>query len=116
MDLSPQIASRSEALETAPKYTPAIIAKADLLFELARYTDLNGFLADVLPELEDAEPAIRADLRRRLASVYEKLERPDEAYQVLLEADRLHRGDVLIKLSLGENRYRARRWRDTAVA
>ncbi|MBT8493618.1 MAG: tetratricopeptide repeat protein [Deltaproteobacteria bacterium] len=105
----------AEALEAAPKYTRAIIAKADLLFELERYADLNGFLAEVLPELEDAEPAIRADLRRRLASVYEKIERPDEAYQVLLEADRLHRGDVLIKLALGENRYRARRWREAAL-
>jgi len=104
-----------EALAVVPTHSPAIIAKSDLLFELEQFERLEAFLGEVLPKLEDAEPAIRAALRRRLASVLDRVGRADEAYQVLLEADRLHRGDVLIKLALGENRYRARRWREAAL-
>jgi len=106
-----------EALAVVPTHSPAIIAKSDLLFELERFQQLEDFLGAVLPKLEEegADPAIRAALRRRLASVLDRVGRADEAYQVLLEADRLHRGDVLIKLALGENRYRARRWREAAL-
>src|SRR6185295_18859498 len=33
----------------------------------------------------------------------------------LVTADRMHRGHLLIKLALGENRYKARRWREAAL-
>ena len=33
----------------------------------------------------------------------------------LVAGDRLHRGHLLIKLALGENRYKARRWREAAL-
>src|SRR5689334_12483585 len=54
-------------------------------------------------------------LRRRLANAHEKLGRDEDAYQTLVAADRLHRGHLLIKLALGENRYKARRWREAAL-
>src|SRR5205807_1517579 len=56
-----------------------------------------------------------ADLHRRLATAHEKLGRDEAAYQTLVAADRLHRGHLLIKLALGENRYKARRWREAAL-
>ncbi|MEP6863980.1 MAG: hypothetical protein ABJE66_25355, partial [Deltaproteobacteria bacterium] len=56
-----------------------------------------------------------ADLHRRLATAHEKLGRDEEAYQTLVAADRLHRGHLLIKLAIGENRYKARRWREAAL-
>jgi len=46
---------------------------------------------------------------------HEKLGRDEDAYQTLVAADRLHRGHLLIKLALGENRYKARRWREAAL-
>ncbi|MBZ0235457.1 MAG: hypothetical protein K8M05_24220, partial [Deltaproteobacteria bacterium] len=62
-----------------------------------------------------ATPPVTAELHRRLAQAYEKLGRDDDAYETLLTADRLHRGHLLIKLALGENRYKARRWREAAL-
>jgi tetratricopeptide (TPR) repeat protein len=105
----------AEALRLLPAHLPAVIARADLLHETGRHGELETFLQDTLPRLADAPPAARADLYRRLAGAFEKLGRDDEAYQTLLEAERLHRGDLLIKLALGENRYRARRWREAAL-
>ena len=104
-----------EALTTAPDDLPAILAMADLYTEGERFAELEKFVGDVLPALEDAPAAARAELRRRLALALEKLGREDQAYQTLLAADRMNRGNLLIKLGLGENRYRARRWREAAL-
>ena len=65
--------------------------------------------------LAAAPAALVADLHRRLATAHEKLGRDEDAYQTLVAADRLHRGHLLIKLALGENRYKARRWREAAL-
>jgi len=103
------------ALSVAPTHLPAIMGKADLLGDLNRHTELEVFLQNTIPELADAAPDTRAELDRRLALAYEALGRDDDAYQTLLEADRLHRKNLLVKLALGENRYRARRWREAAL-
>lgn len=104
-----------EALATHPTYLPAVIAYADLLASSERWDDASTFLLAANERLEEAPKAARAELQRRLAKTYEKLGREDDAYQILLEADRLHRHDLAIKLALGENRYRARRWREAAL-
>ncbi|MCG8419243.1 MAG: hypothetical protein MJE77_15015 [Proteobacteria bacterium] len=104
-----------EALEAAPNHLPAIIARADLLSELDRFEALAAFLSQALPRASEAPTAILAELHRRLAIAYERLGRDDDAYQTLLSADQLHRGHLLVKLALGENRYRARRWREAAL-
>ena len=54
-------------------------------------------------------------LYQRLAEVHEKLGKLDEAYRQLLEADRMGPGQLLTKLSLGENRFRAGKWREAAL-
>jgi tetratricopeptide (TPR) repeat protein len=104
-----------EALAADPTHLPAIIARADLLGEAQRYEDLEGFLREALPRLENAPAETLAELNRRLAVACEHLGRDDEAYQILLAADKLHRGHLLVKLALGENRYRAKRWREAAL-
>jgi tetratricopeptide (TPR) repeat protein len=104
-----------EALAADPTHLPAIIARADLLGEAERYEDLEAFLRDALPLLESAPAETLAELNRRLAVACEHLGRDDEAYQILLAADKLHRGHLLVKLALGENRYRAKRWREAAL-
>ena len=53
---------------------------------------------------------------QRLAEVHEKLGKLDEAYRQLLEADKMGPGQLLTKLSLGENRFRAGKWREAAPA
>ncbi|MCP4447344.1 MAG: tetratricopeptide repeat protein [Myxococcales bacterium] len=69
----------------------------------------------ILPRIKDVDADTRAELMLRLASAFDGLERPDDAYQTLIGADRLHRGNLLVKLALGEYRYRARRWREAAL-
>ncbi len=104
-----------EALEADPAHLPAIIARADFLGQAERYEDLEAFLRETLPRLESAPAETLAELNRRLAVACEHLGRDDEAYQILLAADKLHRGHLLVKLALGENRYRAKRWREAAL-
>jgi len=121
-----------EALGCAPDHIPAIIALADFYADAGRWNDLEAFLEEVLGHRADADgedasatatpsvlsaapAALIADLHRRLAHAHEKLGRDEDAYQTLVAADRLHRGHLLIKLALGENRYKARRWREAAL-
>ena len=47
--------------------------------------------------------------------MHEKLGKLDEAYRQLVEADRMSPGQLLTKLSLGENRFRAGKWREAAL-
>ncbi|HEU4615599.1 MAG TPA: hypothetical protein VFS15_26070, partial [Kofleriaceae bacterium] len=106
-----------EALGTVPDHIPAIVALADFYADASRWSDLEAFLREILDgtTLTAAPGALIADLHRRLATAQEKLGRDEDAYQTLTTADRMHRGHLLIKLALGENRYKARRWRESAL-
>jgi tetratricopeptide (TPR) repeat protein len=106
-----------EALGCVPDHLPAIVALADFYADAERWTELESFLRENLDNnvLTNAPAALIADLHRRLANAHEKLGRDEDAYQTLVAADRLHRGHLLIKLALGENRYKARRWREAAL-
>jgi Tfp pilus assembly protein PilF/SAM-dependent methyltransferase len=106
-----------EALGTVPDHIPAIVALADFYADAERWNDLEAFMREILDgtTLASAPGALVADLHRRLATAHEKLGRDEEAYQTLVAADRLHRGHLLIKLAIGENRYKARRWREAAL-
>ncbi|MCA9679036.1 MAG: hypothetical protein KC464_28655, partial [Myxococcales bacterium] len=109
----------AEALAASPRHVAAMIALADLYGDAGRWDELVTFLKDQLEDpaaaIGEAPPAVAAELHRRLAAGYEKLGRDEDAYQTLLAADRLHRGHLLIKLALGENRYKARRWREASL-
>src|SRR6185369_1280857 len=106
-----------EALGCVPDHLPAIVALADFYADAERWNDLEAFLREVLggDMLAPAPAALIADLHRRLANAHEKLGRDEDAYQTLVAADRLNRGHLLIKLALGENRYKARRWREATL-
>ena len=106
-----------EALGCVPDHLPAIVALADFYADADRWNDLEAFLREVLDGalLAAAPAALIADLHRRLAGAHEKLGRDEDAYQTLVAADRMHRGHLLIKLALGENRYKARRWREATL-
>jgi tetratricopeptide (TPR) repeat protein len=106
-----------EALGCVPDHIPAIVALADFYADAERWSDLEAFLREVVGGtlLSAAPAALIADLHRRRAHAHEKLGRDEDAYQTLVAADRLHRGHLLIKLALGENRYKARRWREAAL-
>ena len=105
----------TEALDTSPDHLPAIMALTDLLRTTERLEELCEYLTAELSVLTTAPKPAQAELHRRLALASEQLGKPDAAYQTLLAADRLDRGNLLVKLALGENRYRARRWREAAL-
>ena len=104
-----------EALEVAPDHLPAVLALADLMAERKAWDNLIDFIDEVAERLSDKPAEARAELLRRKAFAFEQLGGADEAYQTLLEADKLQRNNLLVKLALGENRYRARRWREAAL-
>ena len=106
-----------EALAAIPDHVPAIVSLADFYADAARWSDLEAFLRESLDGtlLAAAPTSLVADMHRRLATAHEKLGRDEDAYQTLVAADRLHRGHLMIKLALGENRYKARRWREAAL-
>lgn len=106
----------TEAIAADPGHAPAIIALADLYGDGERWAEIEALLRDVLAHgVPGATAAVTAELHRRLAFALERLGQDDAAHEVLLAADRLHRGHILVKLALGENRYRARRWREAAL-
>jgi Tfp pilus assembly protein PilF len=105
-----------EAIDADPGHLSAIVALLDLRGDAGRWADVENFLRGRLADgVPGASPAVHAELNRRLADAQERLGDEEQAYQTLLTADRLHRGHALIKLALGENRFRARRWREAAL-
>ncbi len=102
-----------EALELAPDHLPAVITMADIYYKEQMWEQAERRLNQALRRGKGQGPET-ARLYHRLAEVYEKLGRLDEGYKQLVEADRVTPGQLLIRLSLGENRFHAKRWREAS--
>ena len=103
-----------EALALVPNHLPAILAVADIHYKEGQWEHAEKSLTEAVRRLR-SQPQQAAKLFQRLAEVHEKLGKLDEAYRQLVEADRMGPGQLLTKLSLGENRFRAGRWREAAL-
>jgi tetratricopeptide (TPR) repeat protein len=103
-----------EALTLVPNHLPAILAVADIHYKEGQWEQAEKRLSEALRRLR-SQPQQAVKLFQRLAEVHEKLGKLDEAYRQLVEADRMGPGQLLTKLSLGENRFRAGRWREAAM-
>jgi tetratricopeptide (TPR) repeat protein len=103
-----------EALALAPDHLPAVLAIADIYYKEGQWELAEKRLTEAVRKLR-AQPQQAARLYARLAEVHEKLGKLDEAYRQLVEADRMNGGQLLTKLSLGENRFRAGKWREAAL-
>jgi tetratricopeptide (TPR) repeat protein len=103
-----------EALALVPNHLPAILAVADIHYKEGQWELAEKRLTEAVRRLR-SQPQQAAKLFQRLAEVHEKLGKLDEAYRQLVEADRMGPGQLLTKLSLGENRFRAGRWREAAL-
>jgi tetratricopeptide (TPR) repeat protein len=104
-----------EALTLVPDHLPAILEIADIYYKEGQWEQAEKRLSEAVRRLRNQQPQQAAKLLQRLAEVHEKLGKLDEAYRQLVEADRMGPGQLLTKLSLGENRFRAGRWRDAAL-
>jgi tetratricopeptide (TPR) repeat protein len=102
-----------EALAAHPGYPPAIQGLADLSAQTGAWDEVEALLRDAALR-EGVPPQVQAQFHRRLADAADQQGRLDDAYQALLEADRLTPGDLHTRLLLGENRYRAHRYREAA--
>lgn len=102
-----------EAVAARPGYPPAIQGLADLAAQAGAWDEVEALLRDAASR-EGVPPQVAAQFHRRLADAAEQQGRLDDAYQALLEADRLTPGDLHTRLCLGENRYRAHRYREAA--
>ena len=97
-----------------PDHLPAILAIADIHYKEGQWELAEKRLTEAARRLRN-QPQQAAKLFQRLAEVHEKLGKLDEAYRQLVEADRMGPGQLLTKLSLGENRFRAGRWREASM-
>jgi tetratricopeptide (TPR) repeat protein len=103
-----------EALTLVPEHLPGILAIADIYYKEGQWEQAEKRLTEAVRRLRN-QPQQAAKLLQRLAEVHEKLGKLDEAYRQLVDADRMGPGQLLTKLSLGENRFRAGRWREAAL-
>jgi tetratricopeptide (TPR) repeat protein len=103
-----------EALSLMPDHLPAILAIADIYYKEGQWELAEKRLTEAVRRLRH-QPQQAARLFQRLAEVHEKTGKLDEAYKQLIEADKMGPGQLLTKLSLGENRFRAGKWREAAL-
>lgn len=103
-----------EALVLAPDHLPAVLAIADIYYKEGQWELAEKRLTEAVRKLR-TQPEQAARLYQRLAEVHEKLGKLEEAYRQLTEADRMNGGQLLTKLALGENRFRAGKWREAAL-
>ncbi|HVV49665.1 MAG TPA: tetratricopeptide repeat protein, partial [Polyangia bacterium] len=103
-----------EALSLVPDHLPAILEIADIYYKEGQWEQAEKRLSEAVRRLRN-QPQQAAKLFQRLAEVHEKTGKLDEAYRQLIEADKMGPGQLLTKLSMGENRFRAGKWREAAM-
>lgn len=101
------------ALALDRDHVPAVIALADLYYNAERWEEAKSLMEDALQRLE-GHPRLAAKLGYRLAGLYQARGEENEAYKFLREIDRRNPNQFALKLALGENRFRVRRWREAA--
>ena len=99
-----------QALELEEDYIPALDALSLLMRDQGQLDSARLLLEDALTRL-DRSPQT-GQLSYRLGMIYQQLERPDEAHTFLLEAHRRNPDDLQLRMALGDNRFRAERWRE----
>ena len=103
-----------QALELVPDHLQAVLTAADIYYKDGQWALAEKRLTEAVRRLR-SNPEHAARLYLRLAEISERLGRLDEAHRQLTEADRLAPGQLLVRLALGENRFRAGKWREVTV-
>ncbi|HVR64296.1 MAG TPA: tetratricopeptide repeat protein [Polyangia bacterium] len=102
-----------QALALVPDRVPAIALIADIYYREGQWENAERRLTEAVRWLRGQPPQM-ALLYQRLAEVHERLGKLEDAYRQLQEADRMGPGQLFLKLALGENRFRAGKWREAA--
>ncbi|MCC6748811.1 MAG: hypothetical protein IT371_14220 [Deltaproteobacteria bacterium] len=102
-----------QALEHSPDCVPALDALSDLYLSLGRVEAARGVLEGAIRRLEGTATGRTAGpLYYRLGDLFERMGRAEEGYTHLMEALRLQPRNLLLRLAVGQNRFRAHRWRE----
>ena len=102
------------ALELVPEHLQAVLTAADIYYKDGQWALAEKRLTEAVRKVR-SNPEQAARLYIRLAEVSDRLGRLDEAHRQLTEADRLAPGQLSTRLALGENRFRAGKWREVTV-
>jgi tetratricopeptide (TPR) repeat protein len=102
----------SEALEIDDNNVDAILTLSELAEKREELEHASNLLEDALKKLKD-EPEKVAKLGRRYAQLMSKQDKAENAVTLLKELDRKYSDQLLIKLTLGEIRFKSGRWRET---
>ena len=103
-----------EALELMPDHLPAVLAAADIYYKEGQWSAAERRLTEAIRRLRH-QPDHASRLHLRLAEVTERLGRADESFRQLSESDRLTPGQLSTRLAMGENRFRAGKWREASA-
>jgi tetratricopeptide (TPR) repeat protein len=101
-----------EAIAAAPGHAPAVNGLCDVAARAGAWDEVEALARDAFGRGGPAD--VQAQMARRLADALEHQGKDDDAYTALLDADRALPGDLRTRLRLGENRYRANRFREAA--
>ena len=100
--------------DPGPQSPPRDPGYSDIYYKEGQWEHAEKRLSEAVRRLR-GQPQQAVKLFQRLAEVHEKLGKLDEAYRQLVEASKMGPGHLLTKLSLGENRFRANRWREAVL-
>jgi tetratricopeptide (TPR) repeat protein len=103
-----------EALGIAPDYNDAVQERAELHLAAGRLAEAAEVLQAALDGPPE-DPASAAALLLLLGECSGRMGDLDRGFRALLEADRLRPGHLATRLAMGENRYRARQWREASL-
>jgi len=99
-----------QALELSEDLVPALDALSSLMISQGNPDSARVLLEDALTRL-DRTPET-GQLAYRLGLIHQEQGQQQEAYTFLVEAHRRNPDDLVLRMALGMNLYRAERWRD----
>ncbi|MCA9671949.1 MAG: tetratricopeptide repeat protein, partial [Myxococcales bacterium] len=101
------------ALSAEADFVPALDALSSLHLEHDDMDAARDVLEQAIGRLENTDAGRDAgQLYYRLGDIFERSGRSEEGYKYLMQALRLQPRNLLLRLAVGQNRYRAHRWRE----
>ena len=99
-----------QALELQEDFVPALDALSELYVSQGRLEPARVLLVDAIERLGLSRET--GPLYYRLGQIFEHLDRDEEGHRYLSDALRLDPRNMLLRIAVGQNRFKAQRWRE----